>query len=163
MKHSPQRHSHWLRTCAASCAALLAGVAACSDDTGHADDESTRQLAAEASRVLDTHLAQREFVGAALALHDPERGDVVVTSGTREPVPGAGAVDPDVPWGIGSITKTFVAVVTLQLAEEGVLDLDASIEPAFPELPRAADITVRRLLQHTSGLNEYFESPAVNA
>ena len=49
----------------------------------------------------------------------------------------------------------------LQLAEEGALDLDAGIATWFPELPGADRITVRQLLQHTSGLGEYKDKPAV--
>lgn len=120
-------------------------------------------LEAQARGILDAHLARREFPGAVLALHHPRRGDVLVTSGATGPAAGDGAVDPDVPWGIGSITKTFVAIVVLQLVEEEKLGLDESIEPFFPGLPRAAEITVRQLLQHTSGLNEYISSPEVLA
>jgi D-alanyl-D-alanine carboxypeptidase len=49
----------------------------------------------------------------------------------------------------------------LQLAEEGRLDLDGGIDEYFPDLAGAERITVRQLLQHTSGLNEYEEQPAV--
>jgi D-alanyl-D-alanine carboxypeptidase len=66
-----------------------------------------------------------------------------------------------VPWGIGSVTKTFVAVVVLQLAEEGRIDLDAGIGAYVPDLAGADRITPRELLQHTSGLNEYLNDPAV--
>jgi D-alanyl-D-alanine carboxypeptidase len=142
---------------------LLIGAAACNDDARDGEDATSSPLELDAQAVLDAHQAQQEFPGAVLALHDPVLGDVQVTSGATRPGSAGAPVDPQVPWGIGSVTKTFVAVVVLQLAEEGALDLDASIEPYFPELPRAADISARQLLQHTSGLNEYFESPAVAA
>lgn len=96
-----------------------------------------------------------------LALHDPVQGDAVVTSGVTRPGPQGSPVARQVPWAIGSATKMFVAVVVLQLAEQGELDLDASIEPYFHDLPRASEITSRELLQHTSGLAEYLDSPAV--
>src|SRR3712207_1194826 len=64
-------------------------------------------------------------------------------------------------WNIGSATKPFVAVVVLQLAEEGAIDLDAGIERFLPDLPGAERITPRQLLQHTSGLGEYLDQPAV--
>jgi D-alanyl-D-alanine carboxypeptidase len=70
-------------------------------------------------------------------------------------------VDLDAVWNIGSLTKTMVAVVALQLAEEGRLDLDAGIAPYMPELAGADRITPRQLLQHTSGLNEYDSQPVV--
>jgi D-alanyl-D-alanine carboxypeptidase len=56
----------------------------------------------------------------------------------------------------GSVTKTFVATVILQLATEGQLKLTDSVERWLPGLvPNGANITVRELLQHTSGLHDY--------
>jgi D-alanyl-D-alanine carboxypeptidase len=61
----------------------------------------------------------------------------------------------------GSVGKTYAAAVALQLVKEGKLDLDAKIskylggEKWFPRLPNAADITVRQLMNHTSGLVRY--------
>ncbi len=66
-----------------------------------------------------------------------------------------------VEWNIGSVTKTFVAVVVLQLADEGKIDLDAGIDRFLPDLADADRITPRRFLQHTSGLGEYNDNPAV--
>ncbi len=83
--------------------------------------------------------------------------------GTTSVDPASGPVDPDVAWNVGSVTKTFVAVVVLQLAEEGRIDLDAGIEQYLPNLPGADRITPRQLLQHTSGLNEYIDDPVVRA
>lgn len=60
---------------------------------------------------------------------------------------------------VGSITKTFASVVTLQLAAEGKLALDAPVDGYLPGLlPQGKQITVRNLLQHTSGLHNYTES-----
>ncbi|MCR6487507.1 beta-lactamase family protein [Amycolatopsis sp. OK19-0408] len=60
----------------------------------------------------------------------------------------------------GSNTKTFTAVVVLQLVAEGKVELDAPIEKYLPGLVRGEgidgrNITVRQLLQHTSGLPNY--------
>ena len=111
--------------------------------------------------VLDQHHAAGDFVGARIALQDADGIVTETTAGTTTIDPASGPVDPDVAWNIGSTTKTFVAVVVLQLAEEGALDLDAGIATWFPELPDADRITVRQLLQHTSGLGEYKDKPAV--
>jgi CubicO group peptidase (beta-lactamase class C family) len=54
---------------------------------------------------------------------------------------------------IGSITKQFTAAATLRLAERGALSLDDRIEKFVPEFnPRGATITLRQLLNHTSGV-----------
>ncbi|TGB14277.1 class A beta-lactamase-related serine hydrolase [Streptomyces palmae] len=61
---------------------------------------------------------------------------------------------------IGSATKTFVATVLLQLAGEGRLSLDDTVDAWLPGVVRGhgndgRGITLRQLLQHTSGLPDY--------
>ena len=59
-------------------------------------------------------------------------------------------------FGIASITKTFVSATILQLVEEGVLTLEDSVEKWLPGLvPNGENITIRHLLNHTSGIPEY--------
>jgi D-alanyl-D-alanine carboxypeptidase len=59
---------------------------------------------------------------------------------------------------IGSVTKTFVAAVVLQLVDEGVLRLDDTAENWVPGLlPGGEGITIRELLSHTSGLPDYVD------
>ncbi|WP_104820785.1 serine hydrolase [Kitasatospora sp. MMS16-BH015] len=67
----------------------------------------------------------------------------------------------------GSNTKTFTAVVVLQLVAEGKVGLDSPVETYLPGLLRGdgidgRHITVRHLLQHTSGLPDYTETPALS-
>ena len=58
---------------------------------------------------------------------------------------------------IGSVTKTFVAATVLQLAEEGRLDLDDALRDYLPDMSAISDkITIRQLLNHTSGLADVF-------
>ena len=64
---------------------------------------------------------------------------------------------------IGSNTKTFVAVVVMQMVQEGKVGLDEPIETYLPGLIKGegidgSRITVRQLLQHTSGLPEYTDT-----
>ncbi|MCY1143560.1 serine hydrolase [Actinoplanes sp. Pm04-4] len=56
---------------------------------------------------------------------------------------------------IGSTTKTFTAVVVLQLVGEGRLTLDDPVERWLPGVVGGRPISVRQLLQHTSGLCDY--------
>jgi D-alanyl-D-alanine carboxypeptidase len=65
---------------------------------------------------------------------------------------------------IGSVTKTFVATVVLQLVGEGVISLDDTVEDWLPGVVQADGIdgdriTIRQLLQHTSGLPDYADPP----
>lgn len=56
----------------------------------------------------------------------------------------------------GSITKTFVAVVVLQLVREGRLSLDDTVQRWLPGLvPNGRLVTLRQLLAHTSGISDY--------
>ena len=64
---------------------------------------------------------------------------------------------------IASITKMFVAVVTLRLHEEGRLDIDKPITMfncahRFKDIPNAEKITIRHLLNHTSGLPDFIKT-----
>ncbi|PZG19046.1 alkaline D-peptidase [Nonomuraea aridisoli] len=61
---------------------------------------------------------------------------------------------------IGSVTKTFVATVVLQLVDEGRVRLDDPIDRHLPGLvPGGEHITVRQLLNHTSHLYDYMSEP----
>ena len=69
---------------------------------------------------------------------------------------------PDVRFRAGSITKTFVAALVLDLAADGKLRLDDPVARWLPGLvPRGDEITVRQLLRHTSGLADYVDDPRV--
>jgi D-alanyl-D-alanine carboxypeptidase len=62
---------------------------------------------------------------------------------------------------VASITKTFVATVVLQLVAEGKLGLGDAVERWLPGLvPNGRSITIRELLEHTSGLFDYFDDKA---
>src|SRR5580765_700790 len=54
---------------------------------------------------------------------------------------------------IGSITKTFTAVMIFQLVEEGKLKLTDTLDKFFPEIPNAARITIGQILAHRSGIH----------
>ena len=61
---------------------------------------------------------------------------------------------------IGSITKPMVAVIALKLVERDVLSLDDTVEQWLPGLVRnGGDTTIEELLNHSSGLPDYVDSP----
>lgn len=63
---------------------------------------------------------------------------------------------------LGSITKQFTATMIMQLVSEGKLKLDDSARKHLPELPESwKDVTVRHLLNHTSGIKSYTELPGL--
>ncbi|MFE6098642.1 serine hydrolase domain-containing protein [Streptomyces laurentii] len=109
---------------------------------------------AATQQALDTAVA--EGVPGALAAARDGKGRWAGTAGER------GADDR---FRVGSITKTFTATVLLQLQAEGRLDLDDTVEKWLPGVVRGhgndgRQVTVRRLLNHTSGIYSYTNDPA---
>jgi D-alanyl-D-alanine carboxypeptidase len=93
---------------------------------------------------------------------------VLIRKGASTTVLAAGVADrrtrrpmrPDDRFRIASITKSFVATVVLQLVGEKRLSLSDPVERFLPGLvPGGGAITVRQLLQHTSGLYDYEQDP----
>jgi D-alanyl-D-alanine carboxypeptidase len=67
----------------------------------------------------------------------------------------ARAADTNTRYAVGSISKQFTVVAILLSAEQGKLSLDDKVSKYFPNLTRADEITVRQLLSHTSGYEDY--------
>ena len=98
-------------------------------------------------------------------------GAVMYISGQGEAWAGASGfsnlksktpMKPNDRFGLASASKTFVAVVVLQLVEQAQLDLDKGISNYLPQkvsknIPYSNEITVRQLLNHTSGIVEYYD------
>jgi D-alanyl-D-alanine carboxypeptidase len=63
---------------------------------------------------------------------------------------------PEMRYSIGSISKQFTATAILILSEEGKLSLDDPVSRFFPTLTRANEVTIRELLSHTSGYQDYW-------
>jgi D-alanyl-D-alanine carboxypeptidase len=75
---------------------------------------------------------------------------------------GNGRLDPKTPatsemrFAIGSVSKEFLAAAMVLLAEDKKLSLDDRVSKYLPGLTRANDVTVRQLLSHTSGYQDYY-------
>src|SRR3954462_12355188 len=63
---------------------------------------------------------------------------------------------PAMRYSIGSVSKQFAATCILLLAEQNKLSLDDKIAKWFPDVTRAKDISVRQLLNMTSGISDYW-------
>jgi D-alanyl-D-alanine carboxypeptidase len=116
-----------------------------------------------------TLVAHDGIVGAAVLVTDPAHPDGpsctrwTQTSGTadlrtKRPMNATDRLR------AGSVTKTFTATVVLQLVAEHRLSLDAPVDRHLPGLIRSHGhdgrrITVRQLLQHTSGLPDHLDAP----
>jgi CubicO group peptidase (beta-lactamase class C family) len=75
---------------------------------------------------------------------------------------GEGRIEPHTPalpsmrYSIGSISKQFTATAVLLLAEQGKLSLDDPVSRFVPNLTRGNEVTIRELLSHTSGYQDYW-------
>ena len=100
------------------------------------------------TKLADAQLAWRAPSVVAAVVRD---GEITWTGSVGSAVVGGLAAGPDVQYRIGSITKTFTSVLVHQLRDEGVLDLDDPLDRWIPD-SRHAEVTLRRLLAHASGL-----------
>ncbi len=63
---------------------------------------------------------------------------------------------PQMQYSVGSISKQFTAAAVLLLAQDGKLTLDDPVSKYLPDLTRAGDVTIRMLLSHTSGYQDFW-------
>ncbi|MFF4641893.1 serine hydrolase domain-containing protein [Streptomyces sp. NPDC001389] len=110
-------------------------------------------------RGLDGLVREGGVPGALATVTDGEGRTRTYTAGVGDRATGA-AVPRDGQVRIGSNTKVFTAVVLLQLVGEGRLGLDDRVEDHLPGVVRGEgfdgrSVTVRQLLQHTSGIPDY--------
>lgn len=129
---------------------LVVGAAA---SVSAARSQDTAPPDARLQHLLD-RWRQRADVPAVTLAVDAPTGRFAGASGTAERGGGAPATA-DSPFRIASITKMFVAVVALQLVQEGRLGLDDRLAPYVPGFPGGDRITIRQLLNHTSGVPDY--------
>lgn len=113
------------------------------------------ELGPALASVLEASRASLKAPGAVLYVAGAGVGAHSVASGVADAASGA-PMGPGSRVRVASLTKSFVAVVALQLVEEGWLLLDHTVERWLPGLvPGGERITVRMLLSHTSGLPDY--------
>jgi D-alanyl-D-alanine carboxypeptidase len=152
--HSPRRRGRSIRWNLAL-ASIVAGALSTSvpgaSAAGRHDDQAQLRRDADAITALGVTGVQARLIG-------PDGRNLIATSGvanltTRQPV------SPNGYFRIASVTKAFVATVILQLAGDGRLSLDDTVERWLPGVVSGNGndgraITIRHLLQHTSGIHD---------
>ncbi len=112
-------------------------------------------LRAKIDDIAKQSLASTGVPSASIAV--VQDGKVVYTQAY-----GDARVEPKVPartdmrYGVGSISKQFTAAALLLLQEQGKLKLDDPVGKYIPDLTRANEVTIRQLLSHTSGYQDYW-------
>ncbi|MGK4584369.1 serine hydrolase domain-containing protein [Kitasatospora sp. HPMI-4] len=113
----------------------------------------------ELQAALDGAVAGQGNSAALAAVRVDGRTAWKGSAGVADLATGA-PVNADGGFRIGSVTKTFVATVVLQLVGEHRVVLDDPIERYLPGVvPNGEHITVRQLLNHTSGIYNYLQDP----
>lgn len=127
-----------------------------SEGVGYASPAHVEQVA-QIDEIMMAPIREGQIAGASIAV--VHRGEMVATRGY-----GWGEMELAVPTPVdaiyetGSITKQFTSVALLQMQEQGALALDDDIAAYLPDFPTQGNrITVRELLDHTSGIHGYTE------
>jgi len=123
--------------------------------------DSTKDTSSRLQRLLDDAVAEKKIPGAVIYISTP-KGKWLKASGVSD-LETKTPMRPTDGFSIASMSKTFVSVVVLKLVEEGKLDLDQAIATYLPtdispHIVNSNKITVRQLLNHTSGVAEYDET-----
>ena len=118
------------------------------------DRTTTRKLDA----ILRNTVKNKGVIGLQAAVRLPSGATWLGSAGNAELDPDR-RIDDDTQFAIASVTKTFIAALILQLAEEGTVDLDAPFGSYFDDAPRSRTVTLRQLLSHTSGIYNYWSNP----
>ncbi len=123
-------------------------------------------LAAAFALAQDANLAARldpKISSALAASGAPSVSVAVIVDGRlayakafgKADLAGNRAATTETRYAIGSVSKQFTAAAILLLQEEGKLTLDDKVAKFFPDLTRASEVSIRQLLSHTSGYEDY--------
>lgn len=152
------------------CCLLALAVAACKSggDLPAAKVPATfnDQQAQQLRKIVQEAMQKAGIPGAIVGVWAPDRGTLVEAFGVAD-LTAMTPLTVNHRVRIGSVTKSFTSTAILQLVDEGRIDLDDTIEKYVKKhnlkISNAKDITIRQLLNHTSGLFSYTDDPALEA
>ncbi|MGZ9159651.1 MAG: serine hydrolase [Candidatus Limnocylindrales bacterium] len=111
---------------------------------------------------LDGFRERYGIPGISAAILFPDGTSWMGVSGSADVATGT-AVTPSTGFAVASVSKTFTAALILAFVEEGKVGLDAPARTYLPGLTKiSTKVTVRQLLDHTSGLRDYFFHPSID-
>ena len=109
---------------------------------------------AQVDRIVTDTLRDTGVPSASIAV--VRGGRIVLAKAYGKQCERCGAPDPRLPYPIASISKQFTAAAMLLLEDEGKLSLDDHVDRYLPGITGGDRITLRQLLNHTSGLQDYW-------
>jgi D-alanyl-D-alanine carboxypeptidase len=122
---------------------------------------ATPQVRAALDARLEALRKRAGIPGISAAIVFPDGTRWQGTAGLADVAAGR-PVTADTAFPVASVSKTFTAALILGLVQDGTLDLDASARSYLPSLPIDSRITIRELLDHTSGLRDFFFGAGVD-
>jgi D-alanyl-D-alanine carboxypeptidase len=144
------------RLTAVAAAAIIASSLTCSGESPTETDDQTfaEKLQASLENTLSAHSGTGVSAAVLVPGERPWLGVAGISYGSR-------AITAQTIFGVSSITKNYVATLVLDLAEQGLISLEDSLEEWLPKLQHIdGTITIRQLLGHTSGIYDCVENPA---
>ena len=144
------------------CCTLL--IASCSQEpteaAQNAASPATAQLDKDAlEKVLNRYKDGQQFSGN-VAIYQSGKPVYRYASGYSDAHSNTLAT-PQTRYRIGSVSKTFTALLILLACEEGKLKLEQTLEAFYPDVANANKITIAMLLNHSSGIKSYTSEPAM--
>ena len=131
----------------------LAALAA-STATGALAQSLTQTQTAAIDKLVTSTLADTGVPSASIAV--VQGGKIVYTKAYGKQSDAIPQARTDVPYQIASISKQFTAAAMLLLEDQGKLSLDDTVSKYVPGITDGDTITIRQLLSHTSGLQDYW-------
>ncbi|MFD5412412.1 serine hydrolase domain-containing protein [Streptomyces nojiriensis] len=144
-----------------ACQSQHAGIAVLSGGGGGDGAALDAPTEAKVRQIVRRFQDTNRTPGVLVGIWSP-KGTFVSATGVADLATGA-PLRPDMQFKIASQTKTFTANLVLQLVGEGKVALADHISRWVPGVPNGDRITIRQLLNHTSGLADGFTSPTVQS
>ncbi len=135
---------------------LVLTISSCGGEPEPAAPAFDEDLQEQMRQVVEASMAQQDIPGVIVGVWIPGQGEWVAAFGEADIETGRAMTTTD-KVRIASNTKTFVATLVLQLADEGALSLDDPLEKYIPGVTYGNEITVRNLLNMTSGIFSFSE------
>ena len=122
------------------------------------DEENKGDIKSKINEVIKYHVENKLFSGTVLVA---EGNNVLFNEGYGYAKRYSGRSEnmPYTKYLLGSITKTFTAWAIMQLEERKLLSRNDKVTTYFPEYKEWKDITIHQLLNHSSGIPNYYQSP----